>query len=414
MLNGEVRKVLKFDVTVTRTTEKRINDDKLKEQLQFIGQAAQRNRAANWKVSIPKRLVSIVETGEGENRKVHYSAVIQLQKERYLDEDAVKRKFLKALMVMKRAARFKKWAVAGDEAMAVQGDGELAVVNGAGVVMDDPAPRVNIAVPPSPYLMGQQLPPLDDAVLKKYFYRIYDRDAHIRLLYDSLCLAVRTKFKTRHHILMKGPPSCAKTELYLCFVDWLGNDLIEEVDASTMTKAGLERLLLEKAQNNTLKPILLMEEIEKCHDENVSCLIQIMDARGRIQRVNAHTVRDGETEGAECKIILWGTCNDEDQLEKFHKGAIWSRFSNKLDCERPDRNLMEKILTREISEIDGKPEWISPVLSFCYDELAALPRFKTQYDDPRFARAMLAGGDRILDTGPKGFFSDQRKVLKIK
>jgi hypothetical protein len=409
---------IKFDVTVQRVTQKKISPDKLKEQLQFIGESAKRNRTSGWEVSIPKRLVREVERGEGESRTVHYSAVVTLIKERYIDPDAVHRKFQHTLKVMGRAARRAKWHLVGDEAMAVQSNGQLIVVNGAGEAMDDPAPRIMTELPKpvkSPFLSpGASLPPLTDEVLRKYFSRIYQREPHIRILYDNLSLAVKTRFKTRHHTLLKGPPSCAKTELYLCFIEWLGEELIEQIDASTMTKAGLERLLMQKASNGTLKPILLMEEIEKCHDENVSCLIQVMDSRGKIQRVNANTVRDGETEGAEAKIIVWGTCNKEDQLEKFHDGAIWSRFSNKLNCERPDRDLMRKILMREVAEIGGKTEWVEPVLEFCYVELKAKPGFETDFDDPRFARALLAGGDRLLDLGEEGFFSDCRRTMSGK
>src|SRR6185437_4610289 len=98
---------------------------------------------------------------------------------------------------------------------------------------------------------------------------------------------------------------------------------------------------------------------------------------------NANTVRDGDSV-ADCKIIVWGTCNDEDELKKAHSKAIWSRFSQRMDCERPDRALMKRILLREVEEIGGREEWIEPVLTFCYDELAKMPRFKDDFDDPRF------------------------------
>jgi hypothetical protein len=418
-LTGGDKKMLKFDVTVERTTKKKLSPGKLKAQLQFIGESAKRSASANWTVSIPKRLVREIERGEGDNRTIQYTAVIQLQKERYIDEAAVRRRFEKTKVVMARAANRKGWRLLGDEALVPAANGEYQVVNGAGEPIGDPAPRLveQVAVlppPPSPYITGEaDLPPLDDEVLRKHFHRIYDRESHIRIVYDNLKTAVRTGFKTRHHILLKGPPACAKTELFLAFIEWLGEDLVEALDASTMTKAGLERMLMDKATSGTLKPILLIEEIEKCHPDNLSCLIQVMDARGKIQRVNANTIRDGETV-AECKPMVWGTCNDEDELQKVHKGAIWSRFSNKLDCERPDRALMRKILLREVEEIGGKEEWVEPVLKFCFDELASIGRFKADHDDPRFARALLVGGERLLDTSDKGFFADYRKVSKIK
>jgi MoxR-like ATPase len=411
--------MLKFDVTFERVTKKKLSPSKLKEQLQFIGDSAKRSAAANWSISIPRRLVNEIERGDGDGRTIQYTAVIQLQKERFIDEGAVRRRFVKTKAVMERAARRKGWRLLGDEALIPAANGEYQVVNGAGEPIGDPAPRtvdvVTQVLPatPSPYLAGtEDLPSLNNEIMKKYFSRIFDRESHIRIIYDNLKTAVRTGFKTRHHILLKGPPACAKTELFLAFIDWLGDDLIEAIDASTMTKAGLERMLLEKSQEGTLKPILLMEEIEKCHPDNVSCLIQVMDARGKIQRVNANTVRDGDGT-ADCKIIVWGTCNDEEELRKAHRGAIWSRFGQRLDCRRPDRTLMKKILLREVEEIGGREEWVEPVLQFCYEELAKIPRLQADFDDPRFARALLVGGERLLDTGPEGFLADFRKVTNL-
>lgn len=678
--------MLKFVITVEKTIGKKLSEEQLRDQLKFIGDSAKRSSTNNWIVSIPKKLIREVETEVNGTRMVKYTAVIQVSKERYKSEEAVRLRWEKTKQVMERAARRKDWSLLSDEALVASVSGEYVVVNGAGEPTGDPAPRLLANIPPkvSPFLLaGAQLPALNEQVMDSFFSRIYERDAHIRIIYDNLKIAVKTGFKTRHHLLLKGPPACisgdavlelnragksfklslesfyrryngimegehgnarwdkaiptkiramdsdgclrlydvagvidsgiketvsvrtedgknvrstldhrfytpdgwkplseikegdliavdggpavasgkkwrrakylekeglrhhpfanrkntgrysvrvhrlvieadrnglsfddyvkrlrngsidglvfldhseivhhkdnnqynnnldnlevksrkghsqghgfedrthrhfvasrkwvkvtsiddkrvehvydvqlatephnflangivvhncAKTEMFLAFIDWLGEDLVETIDGGTMTKAGLERLLLGKAESKTLKPILLLEEIEKCHPDNLACLIQVMDARGKIQRVNADTVRNGGGV-ADCRPIVWGTCNDEEELKKAHKGAIWSRFSAKMDCQRPDRALMRKILLREVAEIGGKPEWVEPVLSFCFDELQAISRFKDDYDDPRFARAMLVGGDRLLDLGSKGFFADFRYTNKIK
>lgn len=579
---------MKFSITVEKKLQKKLSPEQLGDQLRFIANSAKRSASAKWSVSIPGKLIRELEIVEAGLRKIQYTAVITISKTRYKDEDAVRRRFDKTKLVMAKAANRQGWTFIGDEALVPNGT-EYVVVNGAGEAIGDPAPRVNTAVSvlpkPSRYSTGEMLPPLTDDVMKTYFHRIYDREAHIRIVYDNIRVAVRTGFKTRHHILLKGPPACisgdamvevnragksfklklsslyrrfngiaegehgnarwgkdisteiramdadgclrlykvagvldsgmketvavttednkvvratldhrfytrngwkhlceikvgdevavdggpaiasgkkhgiednthrhfvakckfvrivsiedkqvehvydvqldsephnflangfvvhncAKTELFLAFIDWLGDDFIEAIDGGTMTKAGLERLLLQKSQDGTLKPILLLEEIEKCHPDNVSCLIQVMDARGKIQRVNANTVRDGNGSAA-CPIIVWGTCNDDEELKKAHKGAIWSRFSSKMDCQRPDRELMTRILLREVSELDGDDAWVDPVIKFCFDELAKIPRFKDDYDDPRVARAMLVGGERILDGT---YFNDFRKTNKI-
>lgn len=421
MLTLERKSMISFNVTVERKTKKRISPEKLKDQLTFIGKSATRNQTSGFDYQIPGKLRREVERGEGENREIHYTAVITITKDRYNDEAAVRRRFGKTRDVIAKAANRKGWTLVGEEALVAGDNGELIPVNGAGEPTGDPAPALYVPqekrIEPttmriSPYASGDDLPPLTEDVLEAYFSRIYDREAHIRIIYDNLRTAVRTNFKTRHHILLKGKPACAKSELYLAFIDWLGDDFIESVDASTMTKAGLERMLLDKASSGTLKPILVLEEIEKCAPENISCLIQVMDARGKIQRVNANTVRDGET-SQRAPLIVWSTCNDEKGLQSFHDGAIWSRFGNKLHCQRPDRTLMTRILNREIQEINGNPDWVDVAIKFCFDELQNLPQFKEEFDDPRFARALLAGGDRLLDDGPEGYLADFRKATGL-
>lgn len=413
--------MLKFPVTVGRVAKKALNKDAMKEQLKFIADAAKRNAQANWETSIPTKLIVELETGEGDNRELRYSAVIYVCKDRYKDEEAVKRRFQNVLKVMKKAAGRKGWTVVSDEPLKITTDGYV-VVNGAGEATGDPVPKImpledSVSVRSERKLLTSVpidyvLPELTDDIMRTYFGHIYDREPHIRLIYDNLNTAVRTNFKVRHHILLKGPPACAKTVLFLAFREWLGDELIESVDASTMTKAGLERMLLEKSHASELKPILVLEEIEKCHPDNLSCLIQVMDARGRIQRVNANTVRDGNGDG-DCKIVLWATCNDENELMKFHSGALHSRFGVQPECDRPDRVLMGRILKSEVEAVMGREEWIEPVLDFCFVELAQIPKFAGKHNDPRFARSLIASGDRLLDKGPKGALADMRKACKI-
>jgi MoxR-like ATPase len=184
---------------------------------------------------------------------------------------------------------------------------------------------------------------------------------------------------------------------------FIGDDKVWHVDATTLTKAGLERELLNRSKDGVLQPFVLIEEIEKVTSpENINCLLQVMDTRGRIQRTNA---KQGDVYG-ECKIVVWATCNDSEYLRKFADGAIWSRFSLRPICKRPDEALMRKILTRSVREMDGDENWVEPVIRFMWGELKSLREYKDDYNDPRLGRALLAGGDRLFDKGPEGFFAD--------
>lgn len=247
---------------------------------------------------------------------------------------------------------------------------------------------------------GWELPELTDEVLEKYFGHIYDREPHIRIIYDSLKLAARTDFRVRHHILLRGRPACAKTILFLAFRDWLGPHMFLSLSAATMTKAGLEKQLMEHAMHRTLPPILLCEEVEKTSPENLNCLLQVMDVRAEIQKTNWFV----GNQVASAPVLVWGTCNDEALLRRFADGAVWSRFNIKPKCDRPSKTLMEKILLDECKLIEGNPEWVNSIVRFLYEEVDG--RLE-DYDDPRLAKSLLIGGDRLLDGT---FFSDYRMV----
>lgn len=411
MLTLERKKVFTF--TFERQTTNRLNGDSLKKQILAIARVTKRNQQNMWEFRIPQSQRTEVAIDNGDLRW-RYTFVMTIRKPGSRKASALERQLERVKARLAAAARKQKWKMVSDEPLVAHGLNGYQVLNAAGEPTGDTAPAFQIEAVKRPpvWLLGKPLPALTEEVFRTYFGRIYDREAHIRIIYDQLSVGVRTKFKTRHHMLLKGDPGCAKSELYECFVDWLGDDLFEQVDACTMTKAGLELLLMNRAKFGTLKPILILEEIEKCNDANVACLIQVMDSRGKIQRVNANTVREDVT-SYKCDILIWGTCNNEASLQKFHDGAIWSRFSTKLDSERPDPALMRKILLREVGDIDGKEEWIEPVITFCYNELRGHPKYSKDFDDPRFARALLAGGDRLLDGSYFADFRHSSKTLRV-
>lgn len=259
-----------------------------------------------------------------------------------------------------------------------------------------------------------ELPELTKEVYQKYFSRLFGREAHIRLIYDSIAQAVNTKFIERNHVLLRGLAGTAKTEIFLAFEKWLNTsqDFIWSVDTTTLSKAGLETQIIKRANSNTLPPIIKFEEIEKVvNEKNLNCLLQIMDVRGKITRCNA---RIGEVE-ADCKNIIWATCNDTDKLRKFADGALWSRFSMRLVTQRPDPTTMTKILTRVCKEVEEEGGWcggkdhVEIVVDYMWGRLKESKEYKNDYNDPRLGRALLAGGDRLLDE-KDNFLDDFTKV----
>lgn len=400
MAETETRGTLKFPVTVERVVERHLQEAKLKKALLYIGAAAKRNKTYNFDVTIPRKNIHITPVDDGSGiPKYRYTAVITVYKENYRSPGAVREQFDNVLGVMQKAANRFKWRIVGEGVLNQPDEPTVdPTVNG----QPTEAPKGK-----TPKLIKSRtdvvLPELTPEVYATHFGRLYNREPQIRIIYDSINMAVRTGFRERHHILLRGLAACAKTETYLGFVDWFSPSMVWRVDATTLTKAGLETELLKKSVDGTLPPIVLIEEIEKVvHEDNVSCLLQVMDVRGMIQRTNA---RSGDVYG-ECKVVVWATCNDSKHLRTFHDGALWSRFSLRPICKRPDRELMRKILLRTVHETNGREEWIDPVLTFMWDKLKGLPDYKQDYNDPRLGRALLAGGDRLLDTGAEGFFAD--------
>jgi hypothetical protein len=89
------------------------------------------------------------------------------------------------------------------------------------------------------------------------------------------------------------------------------------------------------------------------------------------------------------KVAVWGTCNNDGLLQRFHDGALWSRFTHKLRCVRPSRELLRTILLREVAERpEANPLWAEKALEFGWDILQAR--------DPREIIGLLDGRDRLL------------------
>jgi hypothetical protein len=248
----------------------------------------------------------------------------------------------------------------------------------------------------------EELPPLTEEILQTYFGHIYDREAHIRLIHDSLRSAVASKFKVRHHLLLKGLPACAKTVLIKAFIDWLGPVYFFNLNAPALTKAGLEDQLIDRAIAHTLPPFIYCEEIEKTGPENVIPLLGVMDERAILQKTNA---RVGNIV-VEVPCLVIATCNDEALLRRVGDGALFSRFSFKLTCGRPSAGTMRKILQDECEKIEGDQKWVGLVMSFLEEYKGILP----DHDDPRQAKAFLSGGERLV-TGE--FFRDYLSVTGI-
>ena len=219
-----------------------------------------------------------------------------------------------------------------------------------------------------------------------HFSHIFGRQAQINRIMSALKLGNRTDWNKRVNSVLDGEPGCGKTEIMKACAKMLGkeDEAYMWVDATSTTKAGmLERLI----GGEVVPPVMFIEEIEKCEELALRWLLGVMDIRGQVRRLNYRT-------GAQCenvKMVVIATANDVKLLKNMMSGALYSRFQNKIYCPRPDRRIMQRILEREIKEINGDARWIEPSLQFAVD--------KWGMSDPRDIITICSCGGEDLLTG---------------
>jgi hypothetical protein len=181
--------------------------------------------------------------------------------------------------------------------------------------------------------------------------------------------------------------NCGKTDILLSTAKLLEQHRVSHliIDATTSTGAGIRKALLE--EDAVVPDVIIVEEIEKVSKEAMHPLLGIMDERGTISQFNSR-----QTASRKVPALVLASANDYELLAKTESGALLSRFSNEIFCPRPNREILAKILTREVGKVKGgDPAWIEPTLEFCYD--------KRGITDPRMIKRICLCGKERLITG---------------
>lgn len=220
--------------------------------------------------------------------------------------------------------------------------------------------------------------------LSHHFDHIYERENQIALVQSAVNAYTASAFDDRFHCVLYGPPACGKTEILRSFTKMLGSDAVLAFDATSTTKAGAEKTLLE---TESVPPFLLIEELEKVDENSLRWLLGILDHRAEIRKVNFRTAPGGDVR--QVKLLCMATVNDMDLFKTVMDGALASRFPHKIYCPRPSRVVLTKILEREIARISGNKAWIKPALDWCINQ--------EQTNDPRrVITVCLCGRDALL------------------
>jgi hypothetical protein len=375
-------------IHLERKTVNRLNPEITRSKLRTISGVVERNKAFGFTGKLA-RLTGPEAACDAESgvESYLYRAVIRVESESV--GDLTQAQFEHSLAALQKEVEKAGWDV-------VEGETEEPTTL-------SPEPRPQFIVPE-----------LTEAVLEEHFFGIYERDSHIRLIHDSVkayCHSLELR-KTnpgvkvsRGHVLLRGRPAGCKSTLFERFKRWYdstpgGVERVLFIDAHTTSRAGLENFLLEKAEANSLPEVVVFEEVDKQHPDNLLSLLSVM-ASGYISKTNAKIGRRREA----ADILAWATCNDPDVIQNFRKGALWSRFPNRFFCPRPSKGLVRRILEDRVARLCGDPAWVDCVMAFAYD---TVPKWTGRpLDDVRQIEALLDGRERLM-TGDY-----QRDVLEI-
>ena len=363
-----------YKISLERTSVNRLNSSITKKNLRKFLRSIQRRRSLQFNIALSKLLEPLLE-----NNKYKYNIKLRLISQTD-DKEETEKNLVRILEIIKRNTYIKDWNIIPEFDINTN-------INSSNEGR-------------SPFIV----PELTPDVYQSYFNDIYEREAHIRLIHDSIQMFARTQGQRRSHILLYGKPASCKTTLFERFKIWYEqNSSVERVvfiDGPTLTKAGFENWILEKSGEGDLPEILVIEEVEKQNMDNLLALLSVMQS-GYLMKTNARIGR----KQVNVHTLIWATCNDSELLKAFRKGSLWSRFTHRWECSRPSPNLMRKILEREVNSINGNKDWIDKALQIAYDEEKLLD----DPEDPRSVIGLLDGQDRLL-TGE--YLEDLRKIKK--
>ena len=229
----------------------------------------------------------------------------------------------------------------------------------------------------------------DDNFLSNHeaFKNIYGLNSQIRTILSSVKSAIDTKGHRRNHTVLWGKPACGKTQVMLALENLLGPNSVLRLDATSTTRAGLEKLFFKDLVK--IPPIVVCEEMEKAKEEWLQIWLGALDDRGEIRKINFRTCLVREV-----RILFICTVNDKNHFDKMmggdgsnKPGALSSRCVNDVYFPRPDVNILKSILKKDILSKGGKLEYIEPCI-----ELSE----KLNINDPRKVLSFLSGGERLL------------------
>lgn len=218
---------------------------------------------------------------------------------------------------------------------------------------------------------------------------IYGLEPQIRTILSNIKRAKDTQGKSRNHCVLYGTSGGGKSTTILALQKMFGTGSYLKLDATSTTKAGLEKLFFYDLKDQLIPPLVFMEEAEKANEEALKIWLGALDDRGEIRKVNFR-----ENQLRRLNILFICNVNNKVLFDKMMAsngsdiGALSSRCSTQIYFPKPNEEILKRILQKEIHNNGGNESWISPAIQLAQ---------KLNITDPRIVKSYLSGGDRLLD-----------------
>jgi len=232
------------------------------------------------------------------------------------------------------------------------------------------------------------------------FSDLYDIGPQIRTVLSAVKRAVDTNGASRNHSVLYGEPGCGKTSTLRAVEKLFGPGSVLHLDATSTTKAGIEKLFFSELKD--YPRLVFLEEAEKAPEDGLKIWLGALDDRGELRKVNFR-----QTQIREIQILFFCTANNKRAFDNMmgtgsgEPGALSSRCVNEIHFPRPNASTLRKILEKEIDQKGGNRDWITPCLNIASE---------LNVSDPRKVKAFLTGGERLL-TG--AYQADLRAIRGI-
>lgn len=381
----------KFTVILERKTTNRINNDSLKSQIEFI--VSRSIHGGNRKSWGWENVLYKPSGPTNDGSQYLYKVNLEFERKKQTTPDklnselSVINEFLTKTCT---SAKFKPaWSISKLTADWNKNFSTETVENHTDVVDFERALTLDQIKIPDVLIYGS------DSEIESHdaFKGIYGRAKHIRIIASSIKRMIVTKGEKRNHILLYGLPGCAKSHILMGWMKILGSGGYFTINANSATKPGIEKMFLTRFKETGVPPICFIEEIEKTAESVLSVWLSVLDDRAEVRKINFVN-----QEKTEAKVLSIATANDKILFDRLHggrpgfPGALSSRFTKQLYLPRPDKDILRRILLRDVQLYGGKASWVEPCLDIA-QELGT--------NDPRIVLSLLDGQDRLLDNSYK-------------